>query len=108
MVGAGAMVAQDIPPYCMAQGDRATVQGLNRVGLERNGGTRDDLAVLREVYRLVFTPQGTPAQDKVFKDRVVLARTMVGSNTKGLDFVAFIEKSERGIAAHHRAGGDLE
>lgn len=108
MVGAGAMVAQDVPPYCMAQGDRATVQGLNRVGLERNGGNRDDLAVLREVYRLVFTPQGTPAQDKVFKDRVILARTIVGSNSKGLDFVAFIEKSERGIAAHHRAGGDLE
>jgi UDP-N-acetylglucosamine acyltransferase len=108
MIGAGAMVAQDVPPYCMAQGDRATVQGLNRVGLERNGGTREDLAVLREVYRIVFTPQGTEAQDKVFKDRVALAKTLVGSNSRGLDFVSFIEQTERGIAAHHRAGGDLD
>lgn len=103
MIGAGAMVAQDIPPYCMAQGDRATVQGLNRVGLERNGGTRDDLAVLREVYRVIFTPQGTEGQDKVFKDRVALAKTLVGENARGLDFVSFIESTDRGIAAHHRA-----
>jgi UDP-N-acetylglucosamine acyltransferase len=108
MIGAGAMVAQDIPPYCMAQGDRATVQGLNRVGLERNGGTREDLAILREVYRVVFTPQGTEAQDKVFKDRVAFAKTIVGANVRGLDFVAFIERTERGIAAHHRAGSDLD
>ncbi len=108
MIGAGAMVAQDIPPYCMAQGDRATVQGLNRVGLERNGGTREDLAILREVYRVVFTPQGTEAQDKVFKDRVALAKTLVGNNSRGLAFVSFIEHTERGIAAHHRAGGGLE
>jgi UDP-N-acetylglucosamine acyltransferase len=105
MVGAGAMVAQDIPPYCMAQGDRATVQGLNRVGLERNGGTREDLGILREVYRLVFTPAGTEAQDMVFKDRVTLARKIVGENQRGVDFVSFIEASERGIASHHRGGG---
>jgi UDP-N-acetylglucosamine acyltransferase len=108
MIGAGAMVAQDVPPYCMAQGDRATVQGLNRVGLERNGGTREDLAILREVYRVVFTPQGTEAQDKVFKDRVAFAKTLVGANVRGLDFVSFIERTQRGIAAHHRAGGDLD
>jgi UDP-N-acetylglucosamine acyltransferase len=108
MIGAGAMVAQDIPPYCMAQGDRATVQGLNRVGLERNGGSRDDLAILREVYRVLFTPQGTEAQDKVFKDRVAFAKTLVRDNVRGLDFVSFIERTERGISAHHRAGGDLE
>jgi UDP-N-acetylglucosamine acyltransferase len=105
MIGAGAMVAQDIPPYCMAQGDRATVQGLNRVGLERNGGTREDLAVLREVYRIVFNPQGTEAQDRVFKDRVLLAKALVKENARGLDFVAFIEKTERGIAAHHKDVG---
>lgn len=105
MVGAGAMVAQDIPPYCMAQGDRATVQGLNRVGLERNGGTREDLGILREVYRIVFTPAGTEAQDMVFKDRVSLARKVVGESQRGVDFVSFIEASERGIASHHRGGG---
>ncbi len=102
MIGAGAMVAQDIPPYCMAQGDRASIQGLNRVGLERNGGTREDLGVLREVYRLIFTPSGPEAKAKVFKDRVAQARDLVGTNERGLQFVSFIEASQRGIAPHHR------
>ena len=99
MIGAGAMVAQDIPPYCMAQGDRATIQGLNRVGLERNGGTREDLSLLREAYRAVFNH----SSGMVFKDRVVVARTIVGENKRGLDFITFLERSERGIAPHHRA-----
>lgn len=108
MIGAGAMVAQDIPPYCMAQGDRASIQGLNRVGLERNGGSREDLSVLREVYRLIFTPSGTEAKSKVFKDRVAQARELVGSNERGLAFVSFIESSQRGIAPHHRGVGGSE
>lgn len=106
MIGAGAMVAQDIPPYCMAQGDRATIQGLNRVGLERNGGTAEDLTALRQAYRIVFTPAGTEAQGKVFKDRVAVARLAVSNNGRGLDFVSFLETSERGVAAHHRAAAD--
>jgi UDP-N-acetylglucosamine acyltransferase len=106
MIGAGAMVAQDIPPYCMAQGDRASIQGLNRVGLERNGGTREDLGILREVYRVVFTPTATEATAMVFKDRVAHARTLVGQNPRGLEFVAFLESTERGIAPHHRTGAD--
>lgn len=105
MIGAGAMVAQDIPPYCMAQGDRASIQGLNRVGLERNGGSSEDLSVLRQAYRLVFTPTGTEAQGKVFKERVAIARSAMGENKRGLDFVGFLESSERGVAPHHRASG---
>jgi UDP-N-acetylglucosamine acyltransferase len=104
MIGAGAMVAQDIPPYCMAQGDRATIHGLNRVGLERNGGSKDDLAVLREVYRIVFTPSGVDEKVRVFKDRVAHARSLVGDNRRGVEFVEFLERSERGVAPHHRAG----
>ena len=108
MIGAGAMVAQDIPPYCMAQGDRASIQGLNRVGLERNGGSREDLSVLREVYRLIFTPSGPEAKSKVFKDRVAQARELVGNNERGAAFVSFIEGSQRGIAPHHRSGGSAD
>jgi UDP-N-acetylglucosamine acyltransferase len=99
MIGAGAMVAQDVPPYCMAQGDRATIQGLNRVGLERNGGTKEDLALLREVYRTVFNT----AAGRVFKQRVADARRLIAENPRGVDFITFLETSERGVAPHHRA-----
>ena len=106
MIGAGAMVAQDIPPYCMAQGDRATIQGLNRIGLERNGGTREDLATLREIYRIVFTSAVPEVQGKVFKERVAYSRTVAEVCQKALDLVAFLESSDRGVTSHHKMGSD--
>ena len=106
MIGAGAMVAQDIPPYCMAQGDRATIQGLNRIGLERNGGTREDLATLREIYRIVFTSAVPEVQGKVFKERVAYSRTVAEGCQRALDLVAFLESSDRGVASHHKMGND--
>lgn len=106
MIGAGAMVAQDIPPFCMAQGDRATVQGLNRIGLERNGCTKDEFAVLREVYRTVFTSSAAEVKGRVFKDRVAYAFGICGESPKALAFLDFLRSSERGIAAHHSQGGE--
>lgn len=105
MIGAGAMVSQDIPPYCLAQGDRATIHGLNRIGLERNGGSRDDLSVLRKIYRAIFTPTSPEVVGKTFKERVFVARGMAGSNARALEFVAFLESSERGVCAHHGSRG---
>lgn len=106
MIGAGAMVAQDIPPFCMAQGDRATVQGLNRIGLERNGCLKEDFAVLREVYRMVFTSSAPEVKGKVFRDRVVFARGLVAGSANATAFLDFLQSSERGIAAHHSQGAE--
>lgn len=107
MIGAGAMVSQDVPPFCMAQGDRAKIHGLNRIGLERNGGTREDLAVIRGAYRSIFAPSGADFVGKTFKERVALAKTLVGENARGLQFMTFLETSERGICAYYGGkGGD--
>jgi len=53
MIGGGAMVSQDVPPFCQASGDRARVYGINRVGLERAGyddATRDRIGQAVHVF----------------------------------------------------------
>lgn len=51
-VAAGARVEQDVPPYHVAQGDRARVRALNVVGLARNGVPEEPLlAAHRILYR---------------------------------------------------------
>lgn len=104
MIAAGAMVSQDVPPYCMAQGDRAKIHGLNRIGLERNGGSREDFAALRSLYRAVFTPADGMAQSKSFKARVAESRATVGGNERAAQFLDFLESSDRGICSHHSVG----
>lgn len=105
MIGAGAMVSQDVPPYFMAQGDRAKIHGLNRVGLERNGGSRDDLAAIRSLYRAVFVPSSAPGAPRMtFKERLAAAKAEVGGNARAAQVIQFLETSERGICAHHGTG----
>ncbi len=49
----------DLIPYGMALGNRAHLSGLNIVGLQRRGFSRDDIHNLRRAYRALFADEGT-------------------------------------------------
>jgi len=92
MISGGSMVAQDIVPYCIAQGDRAQVVGLNLVGLKRRGFSAEALKGIKQAYKLVFRS----------KLRQEEALQRIADEIPGLPevehFTAFIRNSERGIA----------
>jgi UDP-N-acetylglucosamine acyltransferase len=50
----GAVIVQDVAPYCVVQGDRATVAGLNIVGLQRAGFSEEQLGRVKDAYKIVF------------------------------------------------------
>ncbi len=55
MVGGGAMCAQDVPPFSIAQGDRARLFGLNILGLRRAGlSDSATMAALKDAWRTLF------------------------------------------------------
>ena len=54
ILGAGAMVAQDIPPFCIAHGDHAKLVGINKVGVSRAGYSSQEISQLRKLYRQFF------------------------------------------------------
>lgn len=98
MIGAGAMVAQDIPPYCMAQGDRAKLIGLNRVGMERGGISKDEILAVRKTYRTLLLSDGDEVKGKTLKERITFVRSS-SQISDGLElFLSFIESSQRGIS----------
>lgn len=92
MISGGAMVAQDIPPYCIAQGDRAKTVGINLVGLKRRGFAEEAVRAVKQAYKLVFR-SGLRLEE---------ALERIDREVKGcpeLDvFIDFIKNSERGIA----------
>ncbi len=86
------MVAQDVAPYTMAQGDRAKTVGLNLVGLKRRGFSEATVRTIKKAYRLVFRSglKIDEALEQIGKDL---------ERSPELDvFVDFIKDSERGIA----------
>ena len=58
-VGGLSGLEQDLIPYGMALGNRAHLSGLNIIGLQRRGFTREQIHSLRRAYRLLFAPEGT-------------------------------------------------
>jgi UDP-N-acetylglucosamine acyltransferase len=50
---------KDIPPYMMASGSRASLYGLNLVGLRRNGFKREAITGLRKAYRIIWRESTT-------------------------------------------------
>jgi len=100
LLSGGSMVTQDIPPFCLAQGDRARLVGINVVGLERRGVSPADVRGIRAVYRTVFLGKG------VFRDRITAARAALDGAGPASRMLDFLEASERGVAAARRGASE--
>ncbi|PIE72981.1 MAG: acyl-[acyl-carrier-protein]--UDP-N-acetylglucosamine O-acyltransferase [Deltaproteobacteria bacterium] len=53
MIAGGSALSQDIPPFCLAEGNRAVVKSLNIVGLRRSK-SKEQIDKLKKAYNLLF------------------------------------------------------
>ncbi|MBF0204455.1 MAG: acyl-ACP--UDP-N-acetylglucosamine O-acyltransferase [Desulfamplus sp.] len=90
-IGGKSAIVKDIPPYVIAAGDRATLHGLNNVGLDRHNFSKATISNLKKAYRIVFRIGLTVKQAS---ERV---RAEVEQIPEVVNFMNFIEKSTRGI-----------
>jgi UDP-N-acetylglucosamine acyltransferase len=93
-VAGGAMVVQDVPPFCTVQGDRARLAGINTVGLKRAGYGPGEIAALRRAYRALFLGAGP------MDARIRAAETAGGEVVRRL--TAFMAPSDRGVISTPR------
>ncbi len=90
MVGGGSMVVKDLPHYCMCQGDRAVLRGLNLLGLRRAGFGREVVSGIKEAYRTLFM-SGLPLEEAAAKVKAENSKPEI------LALVDFVSSSKRGI-----------
>lgn len=91
ILGAGAMVSQDVAPFCNATGDRARLHGLNLIGLKRRSFSAELVRDIKHAYRIVFR-SGLKVGEAV--DR---ARAEVPASPEVDHFLSFIQAAERGV-----------
>lgn len=91
MIGGGAIVVQDVPPYLTASGNRAKLYGLNLVGLKRQGFSKEEIEAIKKTYKLVFHSH------RPLKEAVKESRNTWGHHQPVETFLSFIENSKRGI-----------
>ena len=88
-IAANGMISRDVPPYCLAAGDRATLRGLNVTGLRRAGFEPDTRRVLARAYRaLLRAPRRLGADLDAARNAPCEAVRILA---------AFLQTSERGV-----------
>lgn len=90
MVGGASAVAQDIPPFCLAEGNKASIRGLNLVGLRRRLENKEDINELKTAYKQLFL-EGKPLQE--------VANELYNSSSNSCvkELAEFIINTKRGI-----------
>lgn len=101
MIGGMSGVETDVIPYGSVFGERASLQGLNVVGLKRRGFSRDEIQALRCAYRTLFSGEGE------LKERLAEVERDYGDRKTVAEVVAFVRSgSNRGLCLPRRADGE--
>lgn len=90
MIGGVSGVSKDVPPYLIANGQRAVLIGLNLVGLKRNGFSAAQRAHIKAIYRTIFR-----AGHRLADGLNVAARQYPSAEAD--EIIGFISASERGV-----------
>jgi UDP-N-acetylglucosamine acyltransferase len=91
-VGACTVIVQDVPPFSRVVTDRQTKSyGVNTIGLERKGFSKERLAVLDRAFRLLSRSKMNTTQ------ALAEMRTKLAGSEDVQELIQFIESAERGI-----------
>jgi len=91
-VGGGTTITQDVLPYSLTSAKRETrAYGLNKVGLERRGFTREQLRALQHAYRLLLASKRNTSQ------ALDTLRAEADDCEEVQYLLRFVETSERGV-----------
>jgi UDP-N-acetylglucosamine acyltransferase len=84
MVGGVSGVRDDVIPFGLVNGQYATLEGLNIIGMRRRKFTRDRLATVRSFYQTLFHGPG------VFAERLERVQPLANEDPAIADILAFI------------------
>ncbi|MFQ5454598.1 MAG: acyl-ACP--UDP-N-acetylglucosamine O-acyltransferase [Nitrospirota bacterium] len=91
MIGGCSAVAQDVPPYMSAVGNRARLYGINMIGLKRHGFGREKIDRLKRSYKILFRSNYT------LKNAIKKVRDEFKDCQEVENLLTFVENSKRGI-----------
>ena len=88
MVGGASAVSQDIPPFCLAEGNKS-FKRIKSTGLRRRFDNREDIDAIKHAYRELFE-SGKPLQE-------VANELFENNENKHVKVSEFCIKYKRGI-----------
>jgi UDP-N-acetylglucosamine acyltransferase len=96
MTGFQSHVSQDVPPFMMAAGHPLSVSGFNVEGLRRRGFSKERIALVKQMHRLLYRDGLT--LDNAKASIAALRGTVEGGDADVDMLLNFLSASTRGIA----------
>ena len=91
MIGGCTRLAQDAPPYMIAEGSPAEIRALNSIGLDRNGFSKEAMRELKDAFKILFRSKLN------FKEAIEEVRKKFPASPEICHLVEFIESTQRGV-----------
>lgn len=92
MVGGMCRVIQDVLPFTIAEGFPAHMRVINKVGMERAGYTKEEIAQVRKAFRILFM------RELRLEQAVEQVQSEFGDNPNIQLMIDAISSSQRGLA----------
>ncbi|NLY03648.1 MAG: acyl-ACP--UDP-N-acetylglucosamine O-acyltransferase [Campylobacter sp.] len=89
MIAGASGLSQDVPHFCLAEGNRAYIRGLNLIGLRRRFD-REEVEIINKAYKFIFN-QGSSIKEQ----SEILLQSTNSENVKKM--CEFIINTKRGI-----------
>jgi len=95
-VGGFNKVAKDILPYCIADGSPSEIRAVNKIGLQRNGYTADQIKLIQDAFRTIIR-MGIP-----LKEAVDTLNEKYPDVPEVQEMIRFATESQLGLARPHK------
>jgi UDP-N-acetylglucosamine acyltransferase len=91
MVGGCSGIAQDVPPYVIAQGNHASPKGVNITGLQRRGFSKEAIQAIRDAYKVLYR------SGKTLDEAKPEIAAIAAEHPEVQPFYDFLARSTRGL-----------
>ncbi len=89
VIGGMSGVDTDVIPFGRVKGERASLAGLNLIGLERTGFSKDDIRTLQKAFKHLFGEEGT------MDNRIETLATKYGDDELVMKIIEFARNKTR-------------
>ncbi len=99
MLSGVSAISRDLPPFMIADGRNGAVRGVNIVAMRRNDFSREAIRAIKDVYSLFYRSALNT------KSALAKIRDEVAQLPEVIEFIEFVETSERGVLTQGVAAG---
>ena len=91
MIEGGSMVSKDVPPFVKAGRYPLSYEGVNSIGLRRNGFTSEKINEIQDIYRFLFV------QNNNMSKAILQVEANMNVSAERDEILDFVKASERGV-----------